>query len=360
MKHKLSLTMFFAIIILCVKGFSQEENPLEKKGHGVFIVKTKAEMAKNEEKLTGKGRAEYAKAKNDFKNIKNATFEIAPNEVLNRDPRELLGGLEDEKLDLKMIEDQNNENKKNQKKIKNELKEINVDAAYLDFSYNTTINISSMELCTWNTSSLTPVKNQNPCGSCWAFAAAATFEHSYAKLYGNKLDLSEQDMVACGVTCDGKDNGSCAGGLVHKALDYIKCKGVANEAAYKYSATSTPCISRLKSNWANAWGQLYPGRFPSVNEIKSYINIFGAVASRMKANLQTFYSYGGGVYNGYPSESSNTCGHVVTIVGWCDKLGAWIIKNSWGTNWGPYGGYAYVGYDQCNIGKYIYWVYPKK
>ena len=50
-------------------------------------------MAKNLEKLTGKGPGGISsRLKAIIKRIKNPTFEIAPNEVLNRDPRELLGG----------------------------------------------------------------------------------------------------------------------------------------------------------------------------------------------------------------------------------------------------------------------------
>jgi hypothetical protein len=53
--------------------------------------------------------------------------------------------------------------------------------------------------------------------------------------------------------------------------------------------------------------------------------------------------------------------HVVTLVGWDDQRQAWLIKNSWGTNWGakaggPEAGYAWVAYGQANLGAYAMWV----
>ena len=124
-----------------------------------------------------------------------------------------------------------------------------------------------------------------------------------------------------------------------------------------------PAIDKPGILNAYTWGRFLSKSIqsiPTVNEIKYYINIFGAVVTLMKGGIGTFFGYGGGVYNGYPNTNPNDHDHEVIIVGWCDGLNAWIIKNSWGTNWGPYGGYAYVGYDQCNIGKYVFWVHPNK
>jgi C1A family cysteine protease len=136
-------------------------------------------------------------------------------------------------------------------------------------------------------------------------------------------------------------------------------KGVLQEKDFPYTATDGPCTNKPKYKGVSYWGGFY-GRFPTVNEIKDRVTYCGSVVTYMKAGISTFMSYGGGVYNGYPSNSGNDCDHAVIIVGWNEAMKAWIIKNSWGENWGPYGGYAYVGYDQCNIGKYVLWVMPKK
>lgn len=363
MKLKLLILILSVLIgfpAISQPGQQKKEDPLENEGQGVFKKKTKDEMAKGEAKLNARGKSEWAKAKAEFQKIKGAQFDLAPNEQLNEDPKNLLGVSEREKPDMNEGKKQNEENKKNQDEIKGKLKEAGVDAAQLDFNY--TIDYSKLRLiyCNWNKNILTPVKNQANCGSCWAFAACAAFEHTYAKFWGTKLDLSEQDCVACGRTCANADCGSCGGGHSYKAFDFMKCKGVASEAAYPYNISqSNTCYAKPKFKWAYTWGQLYPGRFPTVSEIKYYVNTFGAVVTYMKAGISTFFSYGGGVYNGYPSNSTNSIDHAVIIVGWCDALNAWIIKNSWGTGWGPYGGYAYVGYNQCNIGKYVYWVYPR-
>jgi C1A family cysteine protease len=358
MKNKLLIIILFTVF--CFRGFSQED-PLVKDSQGVFKVKTKDEMAKGEAKLTAKGKAAFDKAKNEFRNIKGAKFEIAPNEQLNQDPKELLGIPEFEKPDLNMAKKQNEENKKKQDEIRRNLKEAGVDAAQLDFDYKVNYSNNDFPSCFWDRDILTPVKNQGNCGSCWAFAACAAFEHTYAALRGTKLDLSEQDVVACGKNCKNADCGDCVhGGWSDCAFEFMACKGVASENVYPYNISqSNTCIPKTKFMWAYTWGQIYPGRFPTVPEIKYYMSIFGAVVTYMKAGISTFISYGGGVYNGYPSSSGGNIDHAVTIVGWCDVLNAWIIKNSWGTGWGPFGGYAYVGYDQCNIGKYVFWVYPK-
>ena len=44
---------------------------------------------------------------------------------------------------------------------------------------------------------VTPVKNQAQCGSCWAFATAASLEGAHAIKTGQLLTFSEQMFVSC-------------------------------------------------------------------------------------------------------------------------------------------------------------------
>jgi C1A family cysteine protease len=354
---RLRLLLIILISAICMIGYSQED-PMAK------IKRSKEDKAKDEQKLNEKGKAEFAKAQADHKKLQGATFDIAANEILNGDLKSLVG-VPPGKPDTKLSEKQNEDNVKNQKDINDKVKKDSKnDKADLNFSATGTppVGASWTDSYYWTPSYYTPVKNQGGCGSCWAFAACAAFEHTYAKLYGSKLDLSEQDVVACGQTCGlwglfKEDCGSCGGGWSDKAFDYMKCTGVASESSYLYTATSGPCYSKPRFKSANTWGQVSYAN--QRDWIKYYITIYGSVVTYMKAGIGTFYSYGGGAYNGYPNTNSGDIDHAVTIVGWYEPWSAWIIKNSWGTGWGPYGGYAYVRYDNCNIGNYVYWIYPK-
>ena len=82
------------------------------------------------------------------------------------------------------------------------------------------------------------VRNQGSCGSCWAFSAVATYEKFWFLKTGQRLDLSQQQLVDCDTT----DNG-CNGGLSWNALGYINGKGLALASAYPYTASKGACRS---------------------------------------------------------------------------------------------------------------------
>ena len=89
--------------------------------------------------------------------------------------------------------------------------------------------------------SVSPVKNQGSCGSCYSFAAAGALE-SHWKLYSEKRNLpvlSEQEIVDCSWV---EKNEGCKGGLAVWSYDYIVKNGrLSTSKSYPYIAKDSHC-----------------------------------------------------------------------------------------------------------------------
>jgi C1A family cysteine protease len=85
---------------------------------------------------------------------------------------------------------------------------------------------------------LTSIKNQNSCGSCWAFATAGVVENVLKLKASKTLDLSEQWLVSCN-----SDNYSCSGGWW--VFDMYKSKGAVYESDMPYTNSNGNCKSNL-------------------------------------------------------------------------------------------------------------------
>jgi len=242
---------FFLILALCLGFFTATlaqttSDPLQN-------FYRRRDVAKMEQSLTTFGKSEFDADKKLFSGIRNATYTLEPNLTLNRPLSQLAGTITPEG-------DNSSELKLEYERIKIEIPAIQreFEAKKLVWNPNYFIDLRLIDWqrllmgasgCTINTSYLTPVKDQFNCGSCWAFSAAATWEHSYKKIYSSAVNhnLSEEDMVNCGKTCAGDDAGSCSGGHTFKAFEYIRCFKVATEANYPYTATNAACIAKPKT-----------------------------------------------------------------------------------------------------------------
>jgi hypothetical protein len=92
------------------------------------------------------------------------------------------------------------------------------------------------------------------------------------------------------------------------------------------------------------------GYNPSENTTKEALVAHGPLAVSMNM---------GGSFDGdniYRCPDNTNTGHAVVIVGYDDSGGYWIVRNSWGDDWGPdNNGYFNVAYDNCAIQKYPYY-----
>lgn len=83
---------------------------------------------------------------------------------------------------------------------------------------------------------MTPVKNQQSCGSCWAFSATETVESANCIATGYLYKLSPQQLVDCVTTCYG-----CGGGWYSNAWTYLRTSAQELAADYPYTSRDGYC-----------------------------------------------------------------------------------------------------------------------
>ena len=196
-----------------------------------------------------------------------------------------------------------------------------------------------------DTNYVTPVRDQGNCGSCWAFATTGALE-SYTliqnNLYDPDINLSEQVLVSCGGA------GSCNGGYVGSASNFIRDTGLPIESCYPYTATNGSCANacinwQLNSNRIDSWS--YVATYsPTVDAIKNALYIHGPLVTTMDVYTDFFY-YSSGIYS--HTGGNYEGGHAVLIIGYNDVDQFFIAKNSWGPGWGE-GGFFNIAYAQLS------------
>ncbi|XP_062017329.1 zingipain-2-like [Rosa rugosa] len=181
---------------------------------------------------------------------------------------------------------------------------------------------------------VTPIKNQNSCGACWAFTVAAAVEGLTKIKTGQLISLSEQQLVDCD-----HQNYGCNGGNLEYAYSYVvQNGGLAREETYPYQQRDMGTCDTTRESEHAAQITGYE-RVPSSSESDLQKAVaMQPVSVGITANGQDFQMYGSGVYN------SGNCGtelnHAVTAIGYGtteDGTPYWLIKNSWGESWGESG-----------------------
>merc|ERR1711970_225440 len=226
---------------------------------------------------------------------------------------------------------------------------------------------------------VSPVRHQDMCGSCYAFASAGEIEARIRIATNNQATpvLSTQQVVDCSPYSQG-----CEGGFPYLvAGKWGQDYGFVEESAYPYEGKDAKCRdpglkefikdsenmdfydeAKFTQRYYSAMYRYVGGYFGNCDEESMKAELFrhGPIAVGFEV-LDDFRYYKEGIYRhtGLMSRINNVTGfeetnHAVLIVGYghCDKhnMDYWIVKNSWGDQWGEDGYFRIVrGEDNVAI-----------
>ena len=197
--------------------------------------------------------------------------------------------------------------------------------------FNVSANPASVD---WSEKgAVTPIKNQEQCGSCWAFSTTGSVEGAWFLSNGTLVSLSEQQLVDCS-TAEG--NQGCNGGLMDYGFQYIiDNKGITTEDAYPYTATGpNTCEAKGKPVAATLSG--FKDVAPNSEIALETAIVKQPVSVAVEADQSVFQFYSGGVMD---SACGTQLDHGVLAVGYGVDAGKeyYKVKNSWGADWGEKG-----------------------
>lgn len=196
---------------------------------------------------------------------------------------------------------------------------------------------------------LNPVRNQGACGACWAFSAVSNIESQVFLKYGLLTSYSEQQLIDCDYT-----NSGCYGGIMNAAFTYIKNWGLEKRKAYPYEFQQGTCNYNTSDLYWPVNSYLWAGT-DDEDTIAAILYKFGPLSITINASLLQYYY--GGVLDVPYSWCPYSPNHGVNLVGYgktSSGLKYWIVRNTWGPQWGEEGYFRIVrGKGLCGVNKYV-------
>ncbi|XP_065183010.1 cathepsin O-like [Sycon ciliatum] len=202
---------------------------------------------------------------------------------------------------------------------------------------------------------VTGVRDQQLCGSCWAFGVVETIESHWAIRHGELHELSVQQLLDCTPHC------SCKGCFTGDAFKWLVQSRTALELRKDnpYADEKKQCASRPTTNVRiSNYSCCHFEPSAELTQLRSVLFQNGPFA--IMINAASLKDYVGGIIQHHcPFKNVNGGYHSVVVVGY-DMTGEvpyWIIRNSWGEAFGEEGYFRVVmGKSMCGLGVQI--TYP--
>lgn len=254
-------------------------------------------------------------------------------------------------------------------------------ATFPDFKeYNTSSKPDNFD---WrDLGAVSSVKNQKYCGSCWTFSTAQDIEGTHFLATGNLTSFAEQQLVACDIKNDG-----CDGGWMYAAMQYVIDFGaIVTDNAYPYKGVlmtydlPTPtCDTELLNNKLSKDGDDigHIEAFQMVAMGSEYEDLMatvllknGPLSLAINAAGMDYYVHGivgcetiagsdyceaGTIDQHTPCDPTELDHGVLAVAyGIQDGVKYWVIKNSWGEDWGE-GGYYRIEREtnKCGVANMV-------
>lgn len=258
-----------------------------------------------------------------------------------------------------------------------------------------------------------PVRVQGLCGSCWAFASTFALQSRLSIITNGKYNynLSPAKLVYCSMiiannenneikqkllqgipydinTDNKKNNGNygCSGETLIDTWQFLYSVGVPEDSCLSYGDQDTDdknvsnnltLTNEISKTCADVTKNSYD-YCPTNKEIMVSHKAGGYYYVKGELNIrkdvyhwgpcttgimlyQDFIDWDGtGIYE-WDRKSASVGGHAVVIIGWGEENGKlyWIVRNSWGEDWGDKGYFKILrGVNHCEIEENVFVGFP--